>query len=72
MIEAVLKLGLPCGPAARELPGRNDPCACGSGRKWKKCCLSMQDDMLHQDVVAGRDEVADAESRMAEEAAKVR
>ena len=21
------------------LPGRNDPCPCGSGRKYKKCCL---------------------------------
>ena len=21
------------------LPGRNDPCPCGSGRKFKKCCL---------------------------------
>lgn len=21
-----------------ELPGRNDPCHCGSGRKYKKCC----------------------------------
>lgn len=20
--------------------GRNDPCPCGSGKKWKKCCLS--------------------------------
>jgi hypothetical protein len=20
-------------------PGRNDPCPCGSGRKWKKCCV---------------------------------
>jgi SEC-C motif domain protein len=20
--------------------GRNDPCSCGSGRKYKKCCLS--------------------------------
>jgi hypothetical protein len=19
-------------------PGRNDPCSCGSGKKWKKCC----------------------------------
>jgi len=19
--------------------GRNDPCPCGSGKKWKKCCL---------------------------------
>ncbi|MGM0594127.1 MAG: UPF0149 family protein [Pseudomonadota bacterium] len=22
-----------------ERPGRNDPCPCGSGRKYKKCCL---------------------------------
>ena len=22
-------------------PGRNDPCPCGSGRKYKKCCLSI-------------------------------
>ena len=21
------------------LPGRNDPCYCGSGKKFKKCCL---------------------------------
>lgn len=21
-------------------PGRNDPCTCGSGRKYKKCCMS--------------------------------
>ena len=26
-------------PAAKE-PGRNDPCPCGSGRKYKKCCGS--------------------------------
>ncbi|MHB1938697.1 MAG: SEC-C metal-binding domain-containing protein [Acidobacteriaceae bacterium] len=22
--------------------GRNDPCACGSGKKYKHCCLSAQ------------------------------
>lgn len=22
------------------LPGRNDPCHCGSGKKSKKCCMS--------------------------------
>lgn len=32
------------GPAAKRLtsdavPGRNDPCPCGSGKKFKKCCL---------------------------------
>lgn len=21
------------------LPGRNDPCICGSGKKYKKCCM---------------------------------
>ncbi len=27
-------------PIRREAPklGRNDPCPCGSGKKWKKCC----------------------------------
>ena len=32
----------PAGPAPvqRDEPkvGRNDPCPCGSGRKYKKCC----------------------------------
>lgn len=22
----------------RPAPGRNDPCPCGSGAKWKRCC----------------------------------
>lgn len=25
--------------ASGDSPGRNDPCPCGSGRKYKKCCL---------------------------------
>ena len=24
---------------AENMPGRNDPCPCGSGKKFKKCCL---------------------------------
>ena len=24
-------------------PGRNDPCHCGSGRKYKQCCLDKDD-----------------------------
>ena len=24
-------------------PGRNDPCHCGSGQKYKKCCLAKDD-----------------------------
>ena len=29
-------------PYMREAPkvGRNDPCPCGSGKKYKKCCLA--------------------------------
>ena len=23
---------------ADDQPGRNDPCSCGSGKKYKKCC----------------------------------
>lgn len=23
-----------------ERVGRNDPCLCGSGKKWKRCCLT--------------------------------
>ena len=31
----------PREPIRRDaLPGRNDPCPCGSGQKWKKCCGS--------------------------------
>jgi hypothetical protein len=31
-------------PYVRETPkvGRNDPCPCGSGKKYKKCCLGKQ------------------------------
>ena len=31
-------------PIRREKPpvGRNDPCPCGSGKKFKKCCLKKQ------------------------------
>jgi hypothetical protein len=29
------------------LPGRNDPCHCGSGKKYKKCCLAKDDAKSH-------------------------
>jgi hypothetical protein len=33
-------------PYMRETPktGRNDPCPCGSGKKYKKCCLGMRNE----------------------------
>jgi len=36
-------------PYHREAPkiGRNDPCHCGSGKKYKKCCLSKEQMTLH-------------------------
>ena len=34
------------GTYRREMPkvGRNDPCPCGSGKKYKKCCLGKDED----------------------------
>ncbi|MBQ2864276.1 MAG: SEC-C domain-containing protein [Clostridia bacterium] len=30
--------------------GRNDPCPCGSGKKYKKCCLGKPDDLDYSDI----------------------
>ncbi|MFR4118040.1 MAG: SEC-C metal-binding domain-containing protein, partial [Bilophila wadsworthia] len=30
--------GAPAQAKAENKPGRNDPCPCGSGKKYKKCC----------------------------------
>ena len=30
--------GVPAPTHVESLPGRNDPCSCGSGVKYKKCC----------------------------------
>jgi hypothetical protein len=34
-------------------PGRNDPCPCGSGKKYKQCCL-LRDEAIAPDVAALR------------------
>ena len=37
----------PVQPIHRDTPqetGRNDPCPCGSGKKYKQCCLKKQQD----------------------------
>jgi uncharacterized protein YecA (UPF0149 family) len=36
--EAVLRKDLPRPKHVAKI-GRNDPCSCGSGKKYKKCCL---------------------------------
>lgn len=34
--------------------GRNDDCPCGSGRKFKKCCIQkLPDDLINRNVVGG-------------------
>jgi len=40
--ESVEGTGTPLTPIHREGPkiGRNDLCPCGSGKKYKKCCLA--------------------------------
>ena len=43
-------------------PGRNDPCPCGSGNKYKKCCLPKEEGVE-------REQLAKAEARRAESAA---
>jgi hypothetical protein len=32
----------PLSPPPKQKIGRNDPCPCGSGKKFKKCCLRKQ------------------------------
>jgi tetratricopeptide (TPR) repeat protein len=53
-------------------PGRNDPCPCGSGKKYKRCCLSVDalqrsvrtfDDILAEVYTA--DEVGDGAGALA-------
>jgi hypothetical protein len=43
-------------------PGRNEPCPCGSGRKYKKCCLSKDEAsrMTTTGHTAGHDPTASA------------
>jgi len=43
-------------------PGRNDPCPCGSGNKYKKCCLPKEEGVE-------REQLAKGEARRAENAA---
>ncbi len=39
----------PLGQARSEKIGRNDPCPCGSGKKYKKCCLAKDNTAADQD-----------------------
>jgi hypothetical protein len=40
---ALLRMTVEDTPRPSRLAGRNDPCPCGSGRKYKRCCLPEQE-----------------------------
>ena len=44
-------------------PGRNDPCPCGSGKKYKACCLTRDTDTEREKLVAAQAARDDAERR---------
>jgi hypothetical protein len=42
--------------------GRNEPCPCGSGRKYKKCCLANDEALVRHADAAARTEVTEGVS----------
>jgi hypothetical protein len=40
--ETAMRAAPKAPPTARAKVGRNDPCPCGSGRKFKKCCIGKE------------------------------
>jgi len=52
-------------------PGRNDPCHCGSGNKYKKCCLAKDEaaSKAQHGSTKTREELIEAEARRAMRAA---
>jgi hypothetical protein len=47
--------------------GRNDPCHCGSGQKYKKCCLAKDDAARSADLAAQAAQAARAAAEAAAE-----
>lgn len=47
--------------------GRNDPCTCGSGKKFKKCCemQSTKTKKLHAEVISSGAQAASLGSKVA-------
>lgn len=44
--------------------GRNDPCPCGSGKKYKKCCLTRHEALLTKEALRLRDLALDLLARL--------
>jgi hypothetical protein len=53
-------------PAAN-LPGRNDPCHCGSGKKYKKCCEDKDASAKHTVLEKQWSEAEKAAAKKADE-----
>jgi hypothetical protein len=51
-------------------PGRNDPCYCGSGKKYKKCCLSKDERARKNEEAESAGTPTDPQSRTGREARK--
>lgn len=54
-----------------EKTGRNDPCPCGSGKKYKKCCLKL-DRTLNAPGALDRDSIMESMRQMQDRFAKQR
>jgi hypothetical protein len=52
------------------LPGRNDPCHCGSGKKYKKCCQEKDAEARHATLEKQWTEAEKAAAKKAEEEKK--
>ena len=48
-------------------PGRNDPCPCGSGNKYKRCCLPKEEATEHARFARAAAAAAEAASAMKKE-----
>jgi tetratricopeptide (TPR) repeat protein len=48
-------------------PGRNDPCPCGSGQKYKRCCLPRDEAAAHAAALAAAASMAEADAETADD-----
>lgn len=53
-----------------QLPGRNDPCHCGSGKKYKKCCEEKDASAVHSHLEKQWSEAEKIAAQKAEEEKK--
>jgi len=52
----VLRKSVVTGPREVVQVGRNDPCPCGSGEKYKNCCIEKGDTFLRKMAAKARKE----------------